>query len=116
MRSIKDIINASHVLEHLENDRDVINEFRSKCKRLFIIVPVEEENTCEEHIRIYSRSSYDELQPKRVIICKEGWSLSLSQLIYQIYIKNIARYLIFGRTISEPKQIIFEFEGLNEHD
>jgi len=109
-----DIIIASHVLEHLENERDVINELRSKCKRLFIIVPVEEENSSEEHRRRYHLNSYDELQPKRATICKAGWSFSLSQTIYQIYIKNVVRYLIFGRTIKEPKQIIFEFEGLND--
>lgn len=109
-----DIIITSHVIEHLENDKDVVSQLRFKCKRLFIIVPVEEENSCEEHRRIYSLSSYDELKPKRVIICKAGWSLSLSQLIYQIYIKNIARYLILGRIIKEPKQIIFEFEGQNK--
>jgi 2-polyprenyl-3-methyl-5-hydroxy-6-metoxy-1,4-benzoquinol methylase len=58
-----DIIIASHVLEHLENERDVINELRSKCKRLFIIVPFEEENACEEHMKTYNVDTYHELQP-----------------------------------------------------
>ena len=111
-----DIIIASHVMEHLENDRDVILELRSKCKRLFIIVPFEEENACEEHKRTYNLDTYHELQPKRTTLCKAGWSYSLMQQIFQIYIKNVARYLIFGRIAREPKQIIFEFEGLNKHD
>jgi len=106
-----DIIIASHVMEHLENDKDVILELRSKCTRLFIIVPFEEANTCEEHKRTYNLDTYNELKPKRTVLCKAGWTYSLAQQIFQIYIKNIARYLIFKKTIKEPKQIIFELDG-----
>ena len=108
-----DIIICSNVLEHVDDDEAVVSSLLKRCRKLFAIVPYREAPLSLEHLRQYSERSFHNLQPAEVCIFKsKGWGLSGFSAIWQIYIKNIFRFMVCRPTISNGRQIMFVFNGV----
>jgi SAM-dependent methyltransferase len=54
-----DIIIASHVMEHITDDRKMIKEMLKKCNELFIFVPYKESPLYHEHVNCYEEDYYN---------------------------------------------------------
>jgi len=107
-----DVIICSNVLEHVDNDKEVLKKLSTKCKRLFIIVPYLEKPLSSEHIRTYDEFYYDEFSPiSKKIFLSDGWSYFGFDLIFNVYLKNVARFIINRPLLYQRKQILFEFAG-----
>lgn len=107
-----DIIICSNVLEHLECDEDMLVELRARCKRLIIIVPLNERVLSKEHLRRYQTDSFSKFSPIRAIpFYARGWSAFGSDLVFNVYLKNVARWIL-GRPLRyQRRQVLFEFRG-----
>jgi SAM-dependent methyltransferase len=108
-----DVIITSNVLEHLENDTDVVRALIDKCGDLFVTVPYDEQYLIDEHRRRYTRESFAEFAPKIIsIFPSAGWSqFGLQQCWYEIYLKNLLRPL-FGKSIVRRRlQIMYHIAG-----
>ena len=58
--SPKDVIIASHIMEHLTNDRNIIADLLTKCKNLFVFVPFKENPLYHEHVNYYDEGYYND--------------------------------------------------------
>lgn len=103
-----DLIVASHILEHIPNDRLIVKHLLSKCKELFVFVPYKEDPLYFEHVNVYDENYYGELAPYKYKIFKKPIS-------FQYYLKhqfvNTIR-LISGRTKQKLINVImFHFSN-----
>lgn len=67
-----DIILASHVMEHISNDRQVVELLLTKCKFLYIIVPYMEKPLYKEHVNYYEDDYYDNFN----VLSKKRYTIS----------------------------------------
>ncbi len=108
-----DVIVASNVLEHVDDDLAVARTLLAKCSLLFVVVPYREQRLIEEHLRSYDLRSFEELRPTRVeVFASKGWSqFGLRPLWWEIRTKNILRPW-FGRTqVVRRLQALYQFQG-----
>ena len=56
----KDIIIASHIMEHISDDKDIIRNILPKCKNLFVFVPYKENPLYHEHVNYYDDDYYND--------------------------------------------------------
>lgn len=106
-----DVIIASNVFEHLSNDLEISRHLLAMCHDLYIAVPYKEyiiPNT--EHINTYDECYFNKIKPCEWVVynCK-GWSQTGWYLFYNIYFKNIGRFILGKRIIKRNKQILFHF-------
>lgn len=107
-----DIIVASNVLEHLDDDIGVARMLLAKCRHLFIVVPYREWPMDKEHVRNYDNSSFSELKPiRRTVFTSRSWSESGLRLWRRIYLKNLVRTLAARRRHRRGLQIMYEFKS-----
>lgn len=107
-----DVIICSNVLEHLDNDTSVVEKLLKQCKTLYVIVPYKEHPLSDEHIRSYDKNSFATFPVQRkVIFLSRGWSFLGLQLYWDIYLKNIARFLLGRNLCYQRRQILFEFSN-----
>ena len=107
-----DVIVTSNVLEHLEDNEQVINVLLRRCNFLFVVVPFEEQSLLDEHLRAYDQQSFAGLRPlHRVVFLSKGWSRFGAGLWYEVYFKNIFRWSLGRPLLSQRKQIMFTFSG-----
>lgn len=113
-----DVIVASNVMEHLDDDITVVEALVRKCDDLFIVVPFEEQFLVDEHVRRYDRASFSSFEVVRVTVfpCK-GWShFGLRDRWWNIHVKNVLRP-IFGRDkLNRRLQAIFHIRGRRGRD
>lgn len=57
------IIIASHVMEHITNDKSEVRELLNRCNDLFVFVPFRENPLYIEHVNYYEENYYDVLEP-----------------------------------------------------
>src|SRR5665648_65909 len=57
----KDIVIASHVMEHIPKDKNIVKNLLTKCTDLFVFVPYKEEPLYFEHVNYYDENYYNEL-------------------------------------------------------
>ena len=108
-----DVIIASNVLEHLTDDRKVAKCLLSKCKSLYVVVPYKEWPLFSEHVNTYDERYFLDIggYDYRVFPCV-GWTpFGMRDLWYQIYFKNISRFLLGKPLRHRNMQIIFHFAG-----
>jgi SAM-dependent methyltransferase len=108
-----DVIIASNVLEHIQNDLEVADGLKARCGRLFVTVPFREQHLIDEHLRAYDRDHFNVLRPVRstVFACR-GWSqYGLKSLWLEIRAKNLVRPLVGRPLLRRRLQITFEFAG-----
>ena len=106
-----DVIISSNVFEHLSNDREIAKYLLTKCKSLNIIVPYREHPLCSEHVNSYEKKYFSQIGDFdcEVFPCK-GWTpFGLRALYYNIYFKNIFRFLLGKPVIRRNMQIIYRF-------
>ena len=111
---VVDIIISSNVFEHLSNNIKMAKDLLSKCNDLYIIVPYDEidhDNPQHEHVNYrYNASSFAEVTQN--ITCKiyysQGWGYEGKDLYYNVYFKNIVRFLLGRKLVRRPKQIMFK--------
>lgn len=107
-----DVIVASNVLEHLTDDRNVAKHLLSKCKSFYIIVPYKEWPLISEHVNTYDEDYFSTLgqYTYKVFPCA-GWSpVGLRGLWYNVYFKNVFRFLLRKPLRKRGMQIIFCFD------
>jgi SAM-dependent methyltransferase len=106
-----DVIIASNVFEHLDDDKMLAKSLLTKCQLLYIIVPYNEQIPLSpEHIRVYDEKYFNEFKIEKYYVFKsKGWSeIGIRILFYEIYFKNIFRK-VFGKKMRyQRKQIIFK--------
>ena len=107
-----DVIIASNVLEHLDEDIEVARILRGKCADLYIVVPYREAPLFGEHVHSYDRNHFSALGPctQKVFACR-GWSSYGRERWLQIYFKNVFRYLLCRPLRRRNLQILFHFKG-----
>lgn len=54
----KDIIIASHVMEHITDDKVIVSHLLEKCRCLYVIVPFKEDPLYHEHVNYYEEDYY----------------------------------------------------------
>lgn len=62
----KDVIVASHVMEHLSNDKEIVSRLLSLCSDLFIFVPYKESPLYIEHVNYYDDNYYNDFEIEKV--------------------------------------------------
>lgn len=111
-----DVIVTAHVMEHITDDRDVVRKLVARCQDLYVAVPYREDisSMFEEHVNSYTEKYYEMIPgfcdysvartyprtPRRLL-----WEL------YNIYLKNIGRFILRRKLIKNYEQIIFHFKA-----
>lgn len=54
----KDIVIASHVMEHITNDKLIVSHLLEHCRLLYVIVPFKENPLYHEHVNYYEEDYY----------------------------------------------------------
>lgn len=54
-----DLIIASHVMEHLTEDKTIVNKLLNHCRELYVFVPFQENPLYKEHVNYYEEDYYD---------------------------------------------------------
>ncbi len=111
-----DIIIASNVFEHLTDNREVAKCLFPKCKSLYIMVPYKEQLSFPEHINTYDENYFLEIgkYDYKVFPCV-GWSqYGIKGLWYQVYFKNLFRFLLRKPLCHRNMQIVFHFGGFHQ--
>lgn len=104
-----DVIIASHVMEHITNDKIIVKELLKKCKYLFVFVPFKESPLFIEHVNYYDENYYNDLG----IIEKKDFKVEYKRRMPFIsFLKNFLRLrFILDYTFSKDI-IMFHFRGL----
>lgn len=107
-----DVIICSNVIEHIDDDVDVVKRLLERCRKLYVVVPYKEQPLSLEHLRQYDEDSFAIFNLiRRVVYLSKGWSNYGKDLWVGVYLKNIARAAL-GRPLQrQRRQILFEFNG-----
>lgn len=107
-----DVIIASNVLEHLDDDLAVVRTLLAKCSALYVVVPYREQPLFGEHVRSYDKNRFSAFAPceRRVFACR-GWSAYGRELWVHTYAKNVFRFLRGRPLRRRNRQILFRFMG-----
>jgi len=106
-----DVIIASNVFEHIQDDLKIAEYLRQKCKVLYIIVPYKEKpGESIEHINTYDEESFPAIRNRTFKVFKtRGWSQYGFDLYFTIYFKNFFRPFFGRKKMKVRKQIMFIF-------
>lgn len=107
------VVIASNVLEHLDDDEVAVSHLLAKCRRLFVVVPYRENPLCSEHVRTYSCDSFSRFPVvRKVVFASRGWSeYGLRQHLFSIEVKNMFRKILGQPLHCRKMQIMFELAG-----
>ncbi len=106
--SFKDIIFASHVMEHLPEDKNIVKDLLSKCNDLYVFVPYKEEPLYFEHIHYYNEYYYNDFN----VFSKKKFNVSYRQrLPLKSIIKNFLRLKFLTYSNFSKEIIMFHFKG-----
>lgn len=108
-----DVIICSNVMEHINNDKEIVKSLLTKCKYLFVSVPYKEVLMFDEHVNSYDENYYSDFE---VIYAKPfnlGYSLKLYDImiIINLTFGNFLRQILGKKKAIDPKQIIFCIRG-----
>ena len=107
-----DVIIASNVMEHINNDEAVVASLLKKCSQLYIFVPYKERPLCSEHVNYYDKKSYCKFaQIETLVFFTPGWTQYGYNLLVNVYLKNLVRPFFGKPRIQRNKQIMFRFNG-----
>lgn len=108
-----DVIIASNIMEHLDDDVAVAGALQRSCRDLYVIVPFEEQYLIDEHIRRYDKNSFASFEVLRLTVyaCR-GWShYRFLRRAWHVHTKNLLRPL-FGRVKLKPRlQAMYHIKG-----
>lgn len=107
-----DLILSSNVLEHLDDDTNIVEQLRDRCHRLIVIVPYRECPLHEEHVRAYGDNAFAAQYPVRTeVFLSPGWTEYGLSLVKKVYLGNVARVLTGRPPASRGRQLLIEFSG-----
>ncbi len=106
-----DVIIASNVFEHLDDDITIAAHLLNKCRQLNIVVPFNEQiPMASEHVNTYNVNYFRSLgNYDYKIFASRGWSQYGLDLIFHLYLKNIVRPLFGKPIVRRSYQIIYTF-------
>lgn len=107
-----DIIITSHVLEHIEDQDTVINALRKKCRKLFVVVPYDEQPLGPEHVRRYQKDTLNQFEPVSVNVCFSGLVDAWLPWVIKNHFKNYARMMLGRPRRRIPRQVVYEIAGV----
>ncbi|MBU2494634.1 MAG: class I SAM-dependent methyltransferase [Bacteroidetes bacterium] len=104
-----DIIISSNVFEHLSEYYKIARKLLEKCKVLYIIVPYKEVIVPgDEHVNSFSEYTFSKFQNvKTKVFNSRGWTQYGFKLLFEIYLKNIIKFILNKPTRKRSKQIMF---------
>tara|TARA_B110000259_G_scaffold184220_1_gene230836 strand:- start:1104 stop:1736 length:633 start_codon:yes stop_codon:yes gene_type:complete len=103
-----DLIIASHVLEHITDDKSTVKMLLSKCKELFIFVPYKETPLYHEHVNYYQENYYDSFN----VLKKNSFLVSYKQsLSFNEIIKNLLKGKVISKKLFSKEIIMFHIKG-----
>jgi SAM-dependent methyltransferase len=112
-----DVVIASNVLEHVDDDEAVVAELLPRCKKLYVVVPFRERVVDGEHVRSYDRGSFSRFAPAALrVFVSRGWSRYGVDLWWNCYAKNLPRFLLGRRLARQHYQVMFIFRGFSNHE
>lgn len=111
-----DIIISAHVMEHITDDLRVVLKLVSLCKDLYIAVPYREDISYmfEEHVNSYTEKYYETIPGYRSFSIARTYPPTLGRLfweLFNIHLKNVAKFFLRRRLSKNYKQIIFHFKS-----
>lgn len=110
---VADVIIASHVMEHITDDKKIMKLLLPRCKELFVFVPFKENPLYIEHVNYYEEDYYDDLKPLSKVSFTVRYKVKSS---LKTFVKNILK-LKFAFTDNFSKDVImFHFKGSLEEN
>ena len=106
----EEIIIASHIMEHLTNDKDVVKNLLDKCNELYVFVPFKEIPLYFEHVNFYDENYYDGFP----VIKKNIFEVSYKRIIsFREFIKNLLLFKFTLFSYFKKDIIMFRFKGIS---
>jgi len=107
------IVVASNVIEHVQDDHDIVRQLLARCNELYVFVPYKEQLAAGgEHVNRYTRGSFGCLPRLEVkVFASRGWSQFGRALIVGVYLKNLLRPFFGRKIVRRNRQIMFRFKG-----
>lgn len=102
------VIIASHVMEHITNDKAIIIELLKKCTDLFVFVPYKEDPLYVEHVNYYSDDYYNELQVLKTKVFKVEYK---SKMPFLSFLKNLLKLKFTWHYLFSKEIIMFHIRG-----
>lgn len=107
-----DVIVASNVMEHIEDDKLTARKLLLKCSELYIFVPYRESPLCSEHVNYYDKNSFSSFRTMEIkVFYSRGWTQYGRDLWIGVYLKNLLRPFLGKRLAYRRKQIMFRIKG-----
>lgn len=104
-----DIIIASNVLEHLDNDIEIAKKLLKNCNQLYVTVPYKEHPLSTEHINYYDEDYFSMIgSSESRIFYSAGWTEYGARLI-KLRIMNLLRLFFRQPLKKRSQQIMFYF-------
>jgi len=105
-----DVVIASHVMEHLSDDKIIIKSIFKRCKELFVFVPYRESPLYTEHINYYEENYYDSISPRRVEIFEVSYILNNS---FSTILRDALKLKLSFITTFSKEIIMYHFSNGN---
>jgi hypothetical protein len=108
-----DLIIASNVFEHLDDDIAVAKSLLQHCSELKVIVPYREDPLHPEHVTTYELDHFRELNASaepQVFPCR-GWSEYGRTLYLDIRARNVVRLARGQQLRHRMMQVVFHLKG-----
>jgi len=113
-----DIIISLHVIEHITDDKAVIELLLKKCRSLYVTVPYQEDiSLVPEHVHRYDIEYFKELKEYRncYVIAERPFTLfGAVRSLYHIEAKNAIKWFLGRRLSKRRRQIVYVFENDTE--
>lgn len=105
-----DIIVASNVLEHLTDDKIIVESLLLRCRELYAFVPYKEHPLCSEHLRSYDESSFSSFHVLESKVFSSHGATFYARVwhpLFHLYLKNLV-LPFFGKPFARRgNQIMF---------
>jgi hypothetical protein len=105
---VADVIIASHVMEHITDDRIVVIELLSKCRDLYIIVPFREDPLYKEHVNYYDTDYYDTFD---VVDIKPFLVSYMMILPLREIVRNLLKFKLNIRFQFQKEVVLYHIRG-----
>lgn len=106
-----DVIIASHILEHLDDDLEVAGKLLTRCGDLLIVVPYKETPLCREHVHYYDENYYLSLGNYSWKIFPKIPAKRNAAFFWNYYFRNLARFCLGRKWVHIPQVILFHFSS-----
>jgi ubiquinone/menaquinone biosynthesis C-methylase UbiE len=106
-----DKIIASHILEHIQDDHEVVRKLLSCCRDLYIIVPFRETPLCSEHFHFYDEHYYQPVGKYTWKVFPNSPNTRTWSFFFENYLKNFLRPFLGRKRVQRWKVIMFHFSA-----